>query len=250
MNDSFSKEWYAKAPFNEMYWQGWPIVKCPLDLHQYQEIIWQTKPEAIIETGTYAGGSALFLANMLDIQGSGDVLTIDILVNPDLPEHPRIQYMQGLSSIDLRVIERVKKFCLGKKTMVILDSYHSKEHVLKELKLYAPFVSKGAYLIVEDTLQYAYSSQPTRDFEVEGGGMKYYPPGMKPQGKGDLRVDGEDVQYAPPAGKSIAQQDGSEGTPGDALREWQPPNKGFLVDKRRERFLFTQNENGYLKKVR
>lgn len=206
---SFSKDWYAKAPFNEMWYRGWPLVKCPLDLWSYHEIIDQTRPTLIVETGTFQGGSALYLADQLEIVGGGEVISIDINRGTELPQDDRIEFLEGLSSIDKRVLEHVKERAQGKKTMVILDSDHSEDHVLKELNLYAPLVSIGAYLIVEDTNRDAYRA--------------LYQSGM-------LDHDG--------CG------------PAEALRKWQPSNKGFKVDERRERFLFSQNPGGYLKKIR
>lgn len=206
---TFSEEWYEKAPFLNMWWRGWPLVKCPLDLWSYHEIIEQTRPTLIIETGTYAGGSALFLADMLELVGGGEVVSIDITHAPELPEDARIEFIQGRSSVDMRVLERVRQMASGRKTMVVLDSDHSKEHVLKELNAYAPLVSVGAYLIVEDTNRDAYR-QMYRDGHL----------------------------------------DDDRAGPADAIKAWQPVNKGFKVDERRERFLFSQNPGGYLKRIR
>lgn len=145
----------------------------------YQEIIWQTQPDLIIETGTYSGGSALFLAHMLDCVGDedGKVITVDIEVAPELPEHHRINYIQGMSSTDLRVMERLRQWARGRKTMVILDSDHRMAHVLKELKLYAPLVSKGCYMIVEDTHPLSvYSGEEDRNDGYPAGAIKQWNP--------------------------------------------------------------------------
>lgn len=180
MNESYATEWYAKAPFKQQWWNGWEIVKHPNDLMMYQEIIWQTQPELIVETGTYAGGSALYLANILDAMGPANskVISIDIAVAPELPDHERIDFLQGLSSTDLRVRDRVRSEANGRKTMVILDSDHRMNHVLKELKLYAPLVSVGAYLIVEDTHPLAvYSSADVdRSDGYPAGALKQWNP--------------------------------------------------------------------------
>lgn len=204
---TFSEDWYREAPFLQMWWRGWPLVKCPLDLWQYHEIIEQTRPTRIVETGTYAGGSALYLADMLELVGGGHVISVDITPGAEdqLPQDDRITFIRGRSSTDLRVLEFVKDATDGHKTMVVLDSDHSREHVLDELRLYAPLVSRGAYLIVEDTNPDAYAQL-----------------GFDPR-------------------------DGAG--PARALREWQPTNHGFRVDDRRERFLFSQNPGGYLKKT-
>lgn len=140
------KSWWAAK------YMGIPIQKWPCDLQTYQEVIWETKPDTIVETGTLFGGSALYFAHLLDAIGNGKVITVDIENIPDweYPKHPRITYLLGKSSTDSQVLEQVKSLVNGK-TMVILDSDHSKAHVLKELQLYASLVSSESYLVVEDT---------------------------------------------------------------------------------------------------
>lgn len=123
-------------------WMGQEMVKNPFDLLVYAEILYEIQPDTIIETGTHAGGSALFLANICDILEKGKVVSVDTVDKPR-PQHKRITYVTGNSlNVDVRP---------EGKTLVILDSDHSKEHVLKELERYAPMVSKSSYLIVEDT---------------------------------------------------------------------------------------------------
>lgn len=140
----FGKTW------NNTFWLGTPIFKCPLDLWIYQEIIFEIKPDIIIECGTARGGGALFLASMCDLINHGKVITIDI-VNEDRLPHERIMYLHG-SSISEGVVEHVKKLIQGTdKVMVILDSNHRREHVINELNIYAKFVTNGSYIIVEDT---------------------------------------------------------------------------------------------------
>ena len=123
-------------------WLGRRALKCPLDLWMYQEIIFRTRPDLIVETGTASGGSALFLASICDLLGHGRVVSIDI-EKQARPRHERITYLNG-SSLDVNVNAEGR-------TMVILDSDHSKDHVLAELRRFAPLVSPGCYLIVEDT---------------------------------------------------------------------------------------------------
>lgn len=133
------------------YWLGVPVWKNPMDLWMYQEIIVQTRPDLIIETGTLHGGSALFLATMCDLVGKGRVLTVDIKQRENLPKHDRIEYIVG-SSVAPEILARLRgAFKPGDRAMVILDSDHSRDHVLKELRLYGQFVPKDNYLIVEDT---------------------------------------------------------------------------------------------------
>ncbi len=138
-------------------WQyhGVEIAKHPCDLMVYQAIIWEHRPNVIIECGTFRGGSALFLAEQLDAAvRDGFVVTID--VNADYPHryHPRLTYLQH-SSEDPKALQKVKEMSAATapepRVMVILDSDHHKEHVLAELELWAPLVTPGQYLIVEDT---------------------------------------------------------------------------------------------------
>jgi len=136
--------------FARTHWMNVQCLKCPLDMWIYQEIIAETQPDLIVETGTHMGGSALFMAHMLDIVGHGEIITIDILAHPDRPQHPRIKYAQG-SSADPALINSLLKVRSPKKCMVVLDSNHSKQHILAEMALLAPYVSVGSYLIVEDT---------------------------------------------------------------------------------------------------
>jgi len=130
---------------------GLPVMKYPGDAWTYQEIIFDTKPDLIIETGTHQGGSALFLAHMCDLLGKGRVVTVDIEARPGRPVHPRITYVTG-SSVAPDIRERVAVAAAGANTvMVILDSDHSASHVYDELIAYSSFVTPGAYLICEDT---------------------------------------------------------------------------------------------------
>ena len=152
--DQFDRLFYYSSAFGgtwkNSYWLGVPIQKNPMDLMVYQELIFMLKPDIIIETGTNIGGSALFLATILDAVGSGEVITVDIGHVDNLPQHKRITYLTG-SSTDEDIINFISPRIKDKIVMVILDSDHSKAHVLKELEMYNKFVSKGSYLIVEDT---------------------------------------------------------------------------------------------------
>src|SRR4030066_1021655 len=131
-------------------WLGVPIQKCPLDCWIYQELLFNIKPDIIIETGTKVGGSALFFASILDLIGHGEVITIDINGKGKLPEHDRITYLWA-NSVDECVVNFIKPRIKDKKVMVILDSDLSSVHVLKELVLYSPFVSLNSFIVVEDT---------------------------------------------------------------------------------------------------
>ena len=152
---SFHKLYYNSAIFDKKWgdtrWFGIPTYKCPLDCWIYQEILFKQKPDFIIECGTASGGSALFLAHLCDSLNKGEILTIDIEPARGKPRHKRIKYLVG-SSTSKQILEKLKKLTDSKKNiLVILDSDHSYENVIKELSSYNHFIPKGGYLIVEDT---------------------------------------------------------------------------------------------------
>src|SRR6266550_5011312 len=126
---------------NNTFWLKVPVAKCPLDLWVYQEIISETKPDVIIETGTAFGGSALFLASICELANRGRVITIDLAEQPGRPEHRRIQYLSGSSTAE-EIIAKVRGMIgADDRVMVILDSDHRAEHVRKELDIYNRLVS-------------------------------------------------------------------------------------------------------------
>lgn len=132
-------------------WLGVKVWKCPLDMWIYQELLYRVRPDIVVETGTYKGGSAYFMAGMFDLMGHGRVLTIDVDEDVDRPEHERIEYLIG-SSVDPGVLARVRQEVAHSETvLVILDSDHHRDHVLAELREYSEMVTPGSYLIVEDT---------------------------------------------------------------------------------------------------
>ena len=140
----------ARRTWSNTYWFGTATQKCPLDLWVYQEILHELRPEVIVETGTADGGSALYLASVCDLLGKGEIVTVDVVERPR-PAHERITYLTG-SSTAPEIVSRVTELVGGKApAMVILDSDHSRDHVRDELRSYAPLVSSGSYLIVEDT---------------------------------------------------------------------------------------------------
>jgi cephalosporin hydroxylase len=132
-------------------WLGVETLKCPLDLWIYQEILYDTKPDVIIEAGTHRGGSAYFLASVCDLIGNGRVITIDIKPGLERPRHPRITYLTGSSTAAV-IAEQIRTLIVeGQRVMVVLDSDHSYSHVLEELRIYSQLVTAGCYLVVEDT---------------------------------------------------------------------------------------------------
>lgn len=148
---AFYRKYASSEVWWDTHWLGCNICKCPLDLWIYQEILHRTRPDVIVETGTFWGGSALYLASMCDLLGSGRVISIDIKDWGTRREHPKILYLEG-SSIDPEIVDRVKTEVEGaERVMVILDSDHAKDHVLGELQAYGPMVTEDCYLIVEDT---------------------------------------------------------------------------------------------------
>jgi len=140
-------------------WLGRPIIQFPQDILATQEIIWQIKPDLIIETGVAHEGSLVLSASILELLGHGDVIGIDIEIRPHnkaaIENHPlahRISLIEG-SSIDPGVVEQVRRAAEGKQSvLVLLDSNHTHDHVLAELRLYSPLVWVGSYIVVFDTV--------------------------------------------------------------------------------------------------
>ena len=201
-----------------MTWLGRPIIQYPQDMIALQEIIWQVKPDLIIETGIAHGGSLIFSASMLELLGNnGQVLGIDIDIREhnrvEIEKHPmfkRITMIEG-SSVDEKIAEQVYGFAKDKKRiMVVLDSMHTHCHVLKELELYSPLVTKESYLVVFDTI-------------IEDMPEGFFPD--RPWGKGN--------------------------NPKTAVREFLKTTDKFEIDKQIEnKLLITVAPYGYLKRVK
>jgi cephalosporin hydroxylase len=145
---------YYEAPWltwKNTRWLSVNAYKSPLDLWIYQELIVSLRPQLVIETGTAFGGSAFFLATVCDALGVGEILSIDIENRDGRPAHDRITYLTA-SSTAPETLAVVAERAKGKApVLVILDSDHSYEHVLAELRRYADLVTPGSYLVVEDT---------------------------------------------------------------------------------------------------
>jgi cephalosporin hydroxylase len=225
-------EYYTKNPAI-MYgstFLGLVLMQNPADMWIMQEIITEIRPDFIIETGTFAGGSAVYYATILkQVNNKGKVITVDIDPKPRMVNinklkkeddvlYNRVQeisdkYIEFITSnsVDPALIERLKEQTKNKKVLITLDSCHSYEHVLNELILYSQLVSPGSYLIVQDTFL------DDKDEWIE----KYAKcPGWKIK-KGPMK----------------------------AVHEFLEKNRDFKVDKSRERFLFTFYPSGYLKKI-
>lgn len=138
-------------------WFGRPIIQLPEDLIRIQEVIYRVQPDVIIETGIAHGGSLVFYASLCKAMGRGRVIGIDIEIRKHnraaIEAHPLfdlIALVEG-SSIDQTVVSQVRELVRGGETaLIVLDSCHTKEHVLAELEAYAPLVSKNSYLVATD----------------------------------------------------------------------------------------------------
>ena len=163
-NEAFAEiaKCYVNVGWNQRYsytfsWMGRPIIQMPEDMVRIQEIIHRTKPDFIIETGVAHGGSLIFYATLCEALHHGRIVGIDIDIRPDnraaIEAHPlsgRISLIQG-SSIAPEVVDTVKDIIQGAKSvLVILDSNHSYDHVMRELQLYAPMVTVGSYIVATD----------------------------------------------------------------------------------------------------
>tara|TARA_R110002096_G_scaffold16898_2_gene57704 strand:+ start:34667 stop:35410 length:744 start_codon:yes stop_codon:yes gene_type:complete len=140
-------------------WMGRPIIKYPNDMIVQQEMMWELKPDLIIETGIAHGGSIIYTASMMEMMGiQGEVVGIDVDIRDHnrkaIEDHPmmkRITMYEG-DSVAPDMVEKVRKHTEGKKcVMVILDSLHSHEHVYKELLAYAEMTTVGSYCVLPDT---------------------------------------------------------------------------------------------------
>ena len=136
--------------FAYVTWLGYPVWQNVLDLWALQEAIAEMKPSLLIETGTFMGGSARFFASLFDLMGEGHVITVDTQKLHEF-EHPRITFLIG-SSISEEVLEtmRARAREAAGPVMVVLDSDHSRDHVARELEAYAPLVTPGSLMLVED----------------------------------------------------------------------------------------------------
>jgi cephalosporin hydroxylase len=153
--DGFHRLYYetgeAGGTWKDTRFLGVPTWKCPLDLWVYQELLNELSPDLIVETGTAHGGSALYLATLCEAGGRGEVVSVDIGEWPNRPSHPRLTYLTA-SSTDPAAVRRIAERARGVETvLVVLDSDHRRDHVLAELRAYAPLVTPGSYLVVEDT---------------------------------------------------------------------------------------------------
>jgi cephalosporin hydroxylase len=174
--------------WQHMWFHNVSIEKNPLDLWMMQQIIYETQPEFIVETGTWRGGSALYWAHTLNGMGleNSRVFTIDIQdITATAAIHPLwkkyVTFFKG-SSTDPAIVSDIASRVKGHKTLVVLDSDHTANHVLGELHAYSPMVTSGSYLVVEDTHMDGVPTQPdfgpgplaaTLQFLKEGGAKDF-----------------------------------------------------------------------------
>lgn len=160
ITDSFHAMYYHRPQdgadcrvWENTRWLGLRVHKNPMDLWNYQEILVQTQPQVIIETGVCDGGSILYLATLASLMGIGTVVGIDIDIRDTtapLRNLKNVTLIQG-GSTDPEVLDQVRDLAAGRPALVILDSDHSRDHVLNELRLYSEFVPVGGAMIVEDS---------------------------------------------------------------------------------------------------
>jgi cephalosporin hydroxylase len=160
---SASIDWIAEASrYKYSYhfsWLGRPIIQFPQDVLAIQEIIWTVKPTLVVETGIAHGGSLILSASLLELLGGdGRVVGVDVEIRSHnraaIEAHPmfhRITLVEG-SSTDPQVVKQINELAMGRRTLVLLDSNHTHDHVLEELRLYSPFVKTGSYIVVFDTV--------------------------------------------------------------------------------------------------
>lgn len=149
----------------EFSWLGRPIVQYPQDIVMLQELVWRLRPDLVIETGVAHGGSSILIASLLELNAiagyssDAQIVSIELALRDENREailaHPmssRIRLIDG-SSIEQSVIQRVTELAQGRRSiLVILDSNHTHDHVLSELRAYAPLVTPGSYCVVLDTI--------------------------------------------------------------------------------------------------
>lgn len=200
-------------------WLGRPIIKFPSDIVATQEIVWDVKPDLIIETGIAHGGSLILSASLLElIGGEGKVLGIDIDIRAhnrkEIEAHPmmkRIEMIEGSSVADDVMAQVRAAAAKAKRVMVFLDSLHTHDHVLKELELYAPLVTVGSYLVLPDTF------------------IEYFPKGY----------------YAHNRPWDVGNN------PMTAMRTFMEKNKNFEIDRALcDKLMITEAFDGYLRRVR
>lgn len=205
--------WRNKMDY-EVNWLGIPIIQNPYDMILMQELIFDLKPDVIIETGVAHGGSLIYYSSLLELLKKGRIVGIDIDIRDHnrklLEKHPlikRVTMIEG-SSVDRKVIAQIKRIIKpNDKVIVVLDSNHKKQHVYEELSLYKDIVSKGSFIVVFDTF------------------MPYLE-GLR--------------------GLSLFKNN----SPMDAVRDFIRENPSFIIDRSYNKFFVSSCPDGFIKKLR
>ena len=169
---SVLSRWWLEVGWTQKYsygftWMGRPMVQLPEDVLRIQEVIWRVRPDVLVETGVAHGGSLVFYASLCKAMGRGRVVGIDVEIRPHnrdaIEAHPLAGYITLIegSSTDAETLRRVRGLVgPGATVLVLLDSCHSREHVLAELRAYAPLVSTGSYLVATDGIMAEIAGAP------------------------------------------------------------------------------------------
>ncbi len=158
--------WQNKQVYS-FTWLGRPIIQLPEDLLRVQEVLYTLKPDVLVETGIAHGGSLVFFASLFQIMGRGRVVGVEIEIRPHnraaIEEHElfdRITLIEGDSANPAIVTEVQSTIKPGERVLVMLDGNHTKEHVSRELELYAPLVTVGSYIVAADGIMGDLSGLP------------------------------------------------------------------------------------------
>lgn len=164
--DAYLEWYYNNNVWKNIHYRGVRTLKLPLDMWNYQEIIFEHNLEWVVETGTRHGGSALFFSDLLTgADRTGDVITIDVThvdLHPDAKKQAGIHFLLGDSSAG-KVIDEAMRILPHNRAcnvLLILDSDHSRDHVYNELTAWVPRLKRGDYLIVEDTIVNGHPVRP------------------------------------------------------------------------------------------
>lgn len=148
-------------------WMGRPVIQLPEDLIRIQEVIYQVKPDVLIETGVAHGGSLIFYASLFKAMRRGRVIGIDIEIRPHnraaIEAHELYEYLTLIegNSVSPDTVSAVREIIKpGEVVMVVLDSCHTKEHVLAELLAYSPLVTPGSYIVATDGIMHWLGDAP------------------------------------------------------------------------------------------
>lgn len=144
------ERYQREVVFERVHYRGIPAWKNVLDLWVYQEIIWETGVEAVVEIGVRHGGTTLWLADVVrNFRGDAGLIVAIDLERPAATLPNNVHFIGG-DSVAPETVAEVARLCAGRRTMVLADGEHSADHVLAEMRLYTPMVSDGCYFIAED----------------------------------------------------------------------------------------------------